>query len=79
VQSHFLECPIEGDYTGLLTIRSGQYFVIATSYGTQYAFSLPCKIVVEKDGYATLPARLLLEDETDDDEINLDIQGNVIV
>ena len=69
---------IEGDYTGLLTIRSGQYFVIATSYGTQYAFSLPCKIVVEKDGYATLPARLLLEDETDDDEINLDIQGNVI-
>ena len=69
---------VEGDKTGLLTIQSGQYFVIATSYGTQYAFSLPCKIVVEGGGYATLPAQLLLEDDTDDDEYNLDVQGNVI-
>jgi hypothetical protein len=28
--------------------------------------------------FPTSSARLLLEDETDDDEINLDIQGNVI-
>lgn len=69
---------IEGDNTGLLTIQSGQYFVVATSYGTQYAFSLPCKLVVESGGYATLPAKLLLEDDSDDEEYNLHVKGNVI-
>jgi hypothetical protein len=69
---------VKGDHTGLLTVQANQYFVIATSYGTQYAFSLPCKILIEENGYATVPAKLQLEDDTNDEEVNLEINGNVI-
>ncbi|KAH3816430.1 hypothetical protein DPMN_117946 [Dreissena polymorpha] len=71
---------ILGDYSGTLTISSGQTFSIATSYGTLSPYALMCKIVIKEGGLATIPSKILLKDDdaTGKDWYNLEIYGTVI-
>jgi len=71
---------IIGDYTGTLTIGSGQTYTIATSYGTLSPYAIMCKVIIEEGGLATIPSKILLtdDDSTGDDWYNLEIYGTVI-
>lgn len=71
---------VTGDYTGTLTVADNQVMDIATSYGTLTPYALKCKLIIEADGQATVPSRLLLtdDDSTGTDWYNLEIYGTII-
>lgn len=71
---------IDGDYTGVLVLQDQQYARIATSYGTQHAFALKCKLEAQKGSMVTLPSKLLLTDldSSDNDSVSLNVSGRVL-
>lgn len=71
---------VTGDYTGTLTVSDNQVMDIATSYGTLTPYALKCKLIIEPDGKAEIPSRVLLtdDDSTGADWYNLEIYGTVI-
>ncbi|KAL4230250.1 hypothetical protein ACF0H5_010636 [Mactra antiquata] len=71
---------ITGDNSGALMILSNQIMKIATSFGTSTPYALKCKLVINENGEATVPAKILLKDDdtTDQDWYNLEIYGTII-
>ena len=69
---------VNGDYSGVLTLKQSQTMEIAKVYGTTTAYALQLKLVVPEGSSVVLPSKVLLKDEdTGSDSNNLEVGGNV--
>ena len=70
---------ISGDYTGTIEVNNGQKVSLATNYGIQKPYSLPCKVHAKQGSTLALPPKVMLTDlsNSEDDADNLMVQGKV--